>query len=217
MDPVELKQHTILALLLVVWCVAHSALISRPVTRYLEVRLGPVFRFYRLFFNIFSVLSFFPLYWFYRSLHSAPVFEWNGYLRIAQALLLGAGGLLFILGARHYNGGQFLGLRQIRERKSSRLLTESDDLDISGVLGVTRHPWYLGAILMMWARALDIAAIVANTVFTVYLVVGTYLEERKLVVEFGDRYRVYQNNVSMLFPVKWLRSFFAKEEIPRDR
>lgn len=217
MVPVGLNQYTILAVLLVAWCAAHSTLISRTVTRFLEVRLGPGFRFYRLFFNIFSVLSFFPLYWFYRTLHTAPVFEWNGSLRIVQALLLVAGGSFFFLGARHYNGGQFLGLRQIREGKSGRLLTESGELDTSGVLGVTRHPWYLGAILMMWARALDAAAIVANAVFTVYLVAGTYLEERKLVAEFGDRYRDYQKSVSMLLPFGWLRNRFVKQKTGRGR
>jgi protein-S-isoprenylcysteine O-methyltransferase Ste14 len=35
------------------------------------------------------------------------------------------------------------------------------------------------------------------------VVVGTILEERKLVAEFGDEYRQYQREVSMLFPWKF--------------
>ena len=43
-----------------------------------------------------------------------------------------------------------------------------------------------------------------GTVFTV-VVVGTLLEERKLVSEFGRQYTDYQQRVSMLLPVKWAR------------
>jgi len=37
--------------------------------------------------------------------------------------------------------------------------------------------------------------------------VGTLLEERKLVHEFGDAYRAHQERVSMFVPLKWLRSW----------
>jgi protein-S-isoprenylcysteine O-methyltransferase Ste14 len=40
-------------------------------------------------------------------------------------------------------------------------------------------------------------------VFTAYVVVGTLLEEKKLVAEFGEEYRSYQRRVSMLVPLKW--------------
>jgi hypothetical protein len=41
-------------------------------------------------------------------------------------------------------------------------------------------------------------------VLSAYLVVGTLLEERKLVIEFGEESRRYQSRVSMFIPVKWL-------------
>jgi hypothetical protein len=36
--------------------------------------------------------------------------------------------------------------------------------------------------------------------------VGSFLEERKLVREFGDKYQEYQQAVSMLFPWRWLKA-----------
>ena len=57
----------------------------------------------------------------------------------------------------------------------------------------------------MWAGDLDMAALVGNSVLTVYIVGGTLLEERKLVHEFGDAYRSYQGRVSMFVPLKWTR------------
>jgi protein-S-isoprenylcysteine O-methyltransferase Ste14 len=45
-----------------------------------------------------------------------------------------------------------------------------------------------------------------NIVLSSYLVIGTLIEERKLVLEFGDKYKTYQRQVSMFIPIKWMRS-----------
>jgi protein-S-isoprenylcysteine O-methyltransferase Ste14 len=37
-------------------------------------------------------------------------------------------------------------------------------------------------------------------VISIYFIIGSILEERKLVSEFGERYREYQQTVSMLIP-----------------
>jgi len=77
---------------------------------------------------------------------------------------------------------------------------------MSGILGVIRHPWYTAAIIIIWMRNIDISTLIVNIILTLYLVVGTFLEERKLLLEFGEKYRYYQENVSMLFPLNWLKS-----------
>jgi len=38
------------------------------------------------------------------------------------------------------------------------------------------------------------------------MAIGSVLEERKLVREFGEEYRAYQRQVPMLVPWKWLLS-----------
>lgn len=53
---------------------------------------------------------------------------------------------------------------------------------------------------------MDVSAILLNVIFTSYLIVGTYLEEKKLIGEFGEKYLAYQKRVSMLIPYKWLKS-----------
>jgi protein-S-isoprenylcysteine O-methyltransferase Ste14 len=42
--------------------------------------------------------------------------------------------------------------------------------------------------------------VVTNVVLTIYVIIGTKLEERKLVLEFGDTYIQYQKEVPMLIP-----------------
>ena len=65
-------------------------------------------------------------------------------------------------------------------------------------------------MLLIWARQLDISVIFINVILTSYLIVGTYLEEKKMIREFGEKYLTYQKRVSMLIPYKWLKSKIIK-------
>ena len=69
---------------------------------------------------------------------------------------------------------------------------------------MVRHPWYAGGILIVWARNLDMAAILTSLLITGHFLIGAFLEERKMLAEFGEEYIGYQRRVSMLFPFKWV-------------
>jgi protein-S-isoprenylcysteine O-methyltransferase Ste14 len=60
--------------------------------------------------------------------------------------------------------------------------------------------------MIIWARGLDVSALITNIILTAYFIVGTVLEERKLLLEYGEAYRRYQKQVSMLVPFKYLRA-----------
>ncbi len=200
--------HLVLALLWSTYCFVHSALISVRVTELFRRALGKGYAYYRLVFNAFSLVTFAPLLLYSRSprFQHPTIFEWSGgwqFLRYSMILLSAA---LIVSGSRHYSFSQFLGFRQIRSGSSQGGITETGNIDTTGVLGITRHPWYVAVFLLLWVNNLSAATIVVNVVLSSYLVIGTLLEERKLVLEFGDRYRVYQKNVSMFIPTKWLKA-----------
>lgn len=199
-------EHFLLIVLWSLWCTLHSVLVSTAVTACLGRRMGAYLPYYRLLYNLFSFLTIVPVVLYGRSLQSETFFAWHGPWRIGQILLLAGAGILFVGGSRHYSPGQFLGIRQIQEGESCALLREDCDITSSGLLGVLRHPWYAGAILLIWARPLNSGALLTNLVLTAYLVIGAYLEERKLLQAFGEAYRTYQQKVSMFIPWKWVRS-----------
>ncbi|MGC1456219.1 MAG: isoprenylcysteine carboxylmethyltransferase family protein [Nitrospirota bacterium] len=204
------SKYLILAALVTAWCFLHSAMISISVTEYLKRTLGLKFRYYRLFYNVVSVITLIPVMLFSYSVRTEPIFSWDGYLRIVQVLLLGTAVLLFFLGSRHYDARQLLGIKQIREGTSNKAITDSGKLDTSGVLGMIRHPWYAAGIFLLWAGQLDVSAIIVNTILTAYLIIGAFLEEKKLVREFGMEYRAYQARVSMFLPYQWVKSKIKK-------
>jgi protein-S-isoprenylcysteine O-methyltransferase Ste14 len=200
------SDYLVLALLWATYCGIHSALISTGAVNFFNRVLGNRFSFYRLFFNAFSLVTLVPLVFFSRSprYRGPMLFAWSGNWRIVQYLLIVAAAVLLITGARHYSLSRFLGLHQVRSHQSRSALTESGEFDATGVLSVVRHPWYVAVFILLWASDLSAGTIVINIVLSAYLVIGTLLEERKLLLEFGDKYREYQQNVSMFIPLKWL-------------
>jgi hypothetical protein len=129
MEPIDYSGYLILALLVIAWCVLHSVMISVSVTEYLKKHLGPKFRFYRLFFNLIAILTLIPVALLAYSIQTQVIFHWNGYMRIGQVILLGLTVLLFFLGGRHYDARQVLGIKQIKEGTSSKVITDTGELD----------------------------------------------------------------------------------------
>lgn len=199
-------KYFILAFFWTLWCAFHSLLISLPVTEFLRRRLGNGFRYYRILYNGFSAITLVPIALYTYTIRTEALFRWEGPFRVVQILMLLVSTLLFASGARHYDSLQFLGIRQIKQSNACAVLTANCELDTAGILGILRHPWYLGGMMIIWARDLDISAIVTNAIITGYFVVGTFLEERKLSTELGNTYREYQRRVSMFFPYKWLKA-----------
>ncbi|MCP4138136.1 MAG: hypothetical protein GY754_44650 [bacterium] len=204
MEYIKQPEYLILALAWIGFCTVHSMMISLTVTGFLERALANGYRYYRLFFNGVTIVMLIPVIIYSHSVHGPALFSWEGFLLIPRFILI-ITGLFFIIGAvRFYDGLQFLGIRQLSDENPGKLMNKSGKLREKGVLGLVRHPWYAGIIPLIWARNLDVSTIIINIVLTSYFIIGSFLEERKLVREFGQEYRDYRNRVSMLLPYKWI-------------
>jgi methanethiol S-methyltransferase len=93
-----------------------------------------------------------------------------------------------------------LGLRPIAAHLRGRSHTPSP-LMVRGAYRWVRHPLYSCVIVMIWTEPdITLDRLVFNLVWTAWIVLGTYLEERDLRREFGNTYREYQQRVPMLVP-----------------
>lgn len=196
--------YILLGLMWILWCAIHSGMICLSVTEHLKLRYSAYFRFYRLIYNLVAIVTIIPVISFGRSIQGNLIFQWDGFLFIFQILLIAISIFLFIAGAYYYDIFQFLGFRQIWTGKSHSVITIGGELKTDGILSVTRHPWYLAVILLIWSRGFALSGLITNVILTLYLIIGTLLEEQKLFYEYGDNYRQYQKRVSMLIPFKYL-------------
>ncbi len=179
--------------------VVHSALASLRGTAFLQRRFGA---YHRLVYSGVAIATLVPLLAYSAAVRGEPILRWRGPLAVVPYALLAGAVALFLAGGRHYSLKRLLGFSQLREGVSVGL-AQRGRLDSTGILGAIRHPWYTACLLLPWAGDLDASALAAGVVYTLYVFVGTWLEERKLVVEFGEEYRDYQRHVSMFVPLKW--------------
>lgn len=189
-----------------VWCAMHSILISPSMTVFINKRLPGHGHWYRIFYNSFSLVTLVPPVYCMTLIDSSEVFRWEGFMQIPRFTLLLLALILFKEGSKKYDLGFFLGIKQLQSGRSNILLNGDGLFAPTGVFGIVRHPWYTGSLLLVWSifSVYTTATMITAVILSVYLVIGTLLEERKILAEYGDSYRFYQKNVSMLFPWKWL-------------
>ena len=190
------------------YCFLHSFLISIRFTNYLTRVLKNYYSFYRLFYVLISLVL---LVWVIN--YTAPldttiiityVPPWS---IIRQVMMWGSLLMFFWAFFFNYDSLSFFGIRQILNFKKLKTTNPSEEIKKNGLLAVTRHPMYLALIIYLWSQTFRVADIVVNIVLTIYVIIGTVLEEKKLVLEFGDAYRKYQQEVPMLVPFTKKRKY----------
>jgi protein-S-isoprenylcysteine O-methyltransferase Ste14 len=81
-------------------------------------------------------------------------------------------------------------------------------LQTGGLHSYTRHPLYLGTLLFIWSLFLifpTLSNLVSCCLVSFYTLVGIHIEERKLIIEFGEQYKDYTRKVPMLLPLSFLK------------
>lgn len=111
-----------------------------------------------------------------------------------------AGVLVFIVGASSLRPFDPLGIGPIRAHVRERQYKPGPFV-IRGPYKWVRHPLYLGVLIMFWSNPnLTADRLLFLILWTGWIIVATYLEERDLISEFGDVYRQYKKTVPMLIP-----------------
>lgn len=194
-EPVSLLH---LSLAWLVYFGLHSLLASHASKAWVErhwPRLRPG---YRLAYNLLATLLLVWPLWLLVRQPGPMLWEWTGigsWLANGLALLAVAG---FLLSSRAYDTLDFLGLRQWRSGE-----VMAGGFSLSTWHRYVRHPWYSFGLVILWTRDMSAALLVSALWITGYLVVGSRLEERKLIAELGDVYRRYRERVPALVPLPW--------------
>ena len=116
---------------------------------------------------------------------------WNYVMLAGQGISV----LLLIIAVLQTDTLSFVGLRQIfSDEKNGELVTH-------GFYRFMRHPLYTFGLLILWLSPdMTLNSLVVYISLTIYILVGAYFEERKLVREFGQAYIDYKTSTPMLIP-----------------
>lgn len=195
---------TALSLLAAAWlayAALHSALASLAVKRRVAARWPAAMPGYRLAYNVVAVATIAPIAWLMHAHPGPALWEWRGigwWLTNGLALAAAAG---FLRSLRHYDSGEFSGMRQWR--LGLRAVEDQERFHLSPLHRWVRHPWYFLGLVIVWTRDMSAAMLVSALFITAYFAIGSRLEERKLLVYHGERYRRYRQRVAGLIPLPW--------------
>jgi protein-S-isoprenylcysteine O-methyltransferase Ste14 len=97
---------------------------------------------------------------------------------------------------------RFLGIKDLIAFISGRPLPlPAEPLSIRGLYRFVRHPLYLFSLLALWASpSMNMAGLGFVVGSTVYFVLGSMFEERRMIHSFGDDYIEYRRTVPWMIP-----------------
>ncbi|MCU0511593.1 MAG: DUF1295 domain-containing protein [Anaerolineae bacterium] len=158
--------------------------------------------FYRLAYNALSVLLLAPVAlaaWSdSRVLYSVPP-AFTGVLALLQL----TGSLGLVLALLQIDLLRFAGVRQaVAYLRGQPLPLPPEALQTGGLYALVRHPLYLFALLALWCLSpMTETLFWFNSAATLYFIVGSWLEEQRMLRDFGAEYRAYQQRVPWMLPV----------------
>jgi methanethiol S-methyltransferase len=177
----------------------HSALASTRSKNRIAEKYPKLIPHYRITYNVLALLLLLVPLGFMFLDRAEPIIVWHGlfaWFANAVALAAIAG---FVWSLKFYDLHEFAGLLN----KNQAHAFEVSKLKISPLHRFVRHPWYFFMLVIIWTRDMNATHLVSAAVITLYLIIGSRLEENKLIAQFGDSYRIYREKVSGLIPLPW--------------
>jgi protein-S-isoprenylcysteine O-methyltransferase Ste14 len=178
------------------WGIVHSLLASVAVKDSFRRLAGAqAMRAYRFLYNVFAIVSFAPILGLMRMLPDHALYvipaPWMFFTLAGQ----GIAALLLLIALFQTDALAFIGLRQLLEGESPSILVAD------GFYRVVRHPLYLFGLVILWLTPfMTLNLLIVNIGLTLYLFLGAYFEERKLLREFGAAYSEYKAVTPMFIP-----------------
>ena len=199
----DLKTALVFAAVFFLWALVHSLLASLTVKRFAERYLGRFYAFYRLFYVVFALASLAAV-WLAVPQPRGSVYQAGGVffiiLKGIQTLAL----IGFLFAGSQFNMEDFLGISAARRFHSARLEPNPPEpLNTGEFFSYVRHPLYLLGMIIFWSDPeMTLSWFTLSLAVTIYLVAGSFFEERKLIAIYGDEYREYRRRVRRFLPIR---------------
>lgn len=193
--------HLLIIIIFVLYFIIHSVVASLLVKSWVADHWPQFMPYYRLAFNTLAILLALPLLGLLVHYPGEPLWQWQGlsfYIINGLALFALMG---FFVSLNDYDLSEFWGTKQWRE--GNKTVHDQEVFHISPFHRYVRHPWYFFLLVLLWTRDVSSTQLTAYVMLTLYLIIGSRFEERKLIAYHGEVYREYQQKVACLIPLPW--------------
>ena len=199
----------IIVLLFFLFASSHSILAAFEVKKRITDKVGDKIAFYRLFFNVSSLLIFIAIY-FISPKPNIKIYD----LQFPYDLIIFGIQVLGVIGlfwaGSYINLKEFLGITQMLRYFEGTYnvsdLDEYHELVVVGPFKFSRHPIYFFSIIILGFRStMDLFYLVFFLCMLIYFYVGSIYEERSLEKRYGLKYSEYKNRVPRLIPNPFIK------------
>lgn len=208
LDLSEVEKGILNAILCLLFFLQHSGMIRRSFRRWLAYFIPAKYQgaIYTLASGVCVLIA--VAFW---QESDTILFEASGLIRgfLRGCFVLSVLGMAW--GLLALRSVDMFGLSPVLKRSNAKPI-HVNRLTIRGPYRWVRHPLYLFMIILFWSAPLmTMDRLLFNTLWTIWVVAATVLEERDLTDDFGEAYRDYQARVPMLVP-KGFRPGYLSEK-----
>ncbi len=191
-----INQHLLLFFVWMLFCLLHSVFASDVFKQRAQLLMKSNYKFYRIAYSLFALITLGFAMSCNFTMHSFllwNVIHMEEILAVAGIIICG---LIMLLFTKRFFF-DLSGADVFRKKPVERTLIKTS------LYKFVRHPLYSATLGFIWFIFLYnplLSNLISCLCITVYTIVGIFLEEKKLITEFGENYLKYRSETPMLIP-----------------
>ena len=187
------QAYGLYGLIWIAFGLSHTLLAGQTAKTALHQLLGHK---YRLAYNLFALVTFGLAAWIGLVIfEGTPDIEWGERAKVWLGIIGVSGWILLMIAASGYDMRRFMGVSQVSENTS-----DDEPLRTEGLHRYVRHPLYSAVFLILIGGAWTHFGVATAVFGSLYLIIGTWSEERKLITLYGQSYIDYRAKVPAFIP-----------------
>lgn len=189
-------QHAFLCFWWLVFCTLHSVFAGEEWKYKMKALLKSGYKFYRIIYSFFALITLAIAVIYNFSIPSFLLWKIPFIEKAISTAGIITGLLLMLLFTKRFFF-DLSGADVFQKKQTARTLIRTD------FYKHVRHPLYSATLLFIWSIFLSkplLSNLITCICITAYTLIGIYIEEKKLIKEFGNNYITYRSATPMLIP-----------------
>jgi protein-S-isoprenylcysteine O-methyltransferase Ste14 len=197
------KETVYVGLSIVAFSLAHSITASLHFKNKIKKLIGErIYEgWFRVSYNAVSLITLAPILYFLRQ-PSPMLWSVEGIVATSFNIFQITGVIGILISLWQIDWLSFMGIRQLMEYVTNQSVSDRKEaLVTTGLYKLTRHPLYFFSLVYIWfVPSMSASWLFFSIGATLYFLIGSYFEEKKMIKMYGHQYKTYRQEVAWLIP-----------------